>query len=402
MNFLNRWPELGTEPISVEPMISAEFFEKERTRLFGRTWLKVAREEELPAVGDYKVKRIDVMNTSIIIVRGKDNVVRAFHNICPHRGNKILQETSDETFGNARAGVISCRFHGWVFGTDGALRFVPERNKFPNLKEDCLELKPVACDIWQGFIFVCFAREPETSLQEFLGRIDHYLGGYPYAESTTAFRYSTTLKCNWKVALYAFTEAYHVATIHAGTLPDLARVEHTEFDVMGPHSTSSLYALLRDTAKPKPATGVFAQQLHRSPAHQPRLDDLPKAINPERRKDFQFAFPTVFPNLLILLGAGNGYPGMTYFTHQFWPISVDETLWEGINYFRKPATPAEFAAMTHINALHRNAWLEDTSTMEDTHAALQSRVLSEMPLMDEELMIRNTHINVQRYVDREL
>ena len=97
------------------------------------------------------------------------------------------------------------------------------------------------------------------------------------------------------------------------------------------------------------------------------MELLPENINPDERGDFQFEFPVFFPNFLLHLGAGNGYPGMAYFTHQFWPVAVDKTLWEGTNHFRPPETVSERVAIAHTSALHRNTWLEDTSTMEDTY-----------------------------------
>jgi phenylpropionate dioxygenase-like ring-hydroxylating dioxygenase large terminal subunit len=401
MTFTERYPALGTGPISVEPMISAEFFERERKLLFGRVWLKVARVEEIAEPGDWKVKRLDVARTSAILVRGRDGEIRAFHNICPHRGNKVIPETGNETFGRARANVLTCRFHGWVFGTEGNLRAVPLEEKFTGLDRACHGLKPIHCDVWEGFVFVCLADTPPQDLRTFLDGMAGHFAGYPYGEATYALRYSAVLKCNWKVALYAFTEGYHVPTIHAATLPSLATIQHTEFKLFGPHSTSTLYVPPVEGARPTPATAAFGSLLHASSRHAPRLDQLPLGINPTRRNDFQFEFPTFFPNLLIHLGAGNGYPAMSYFTHEFWPISVGETLWEGTNYFRPPETLAERVAIAHINALHRNAWLEDTSTMEDTYEALQSGVLSEMVLMDEELMIRNTDHHVRAYVGAE-
>jgi phenylpropionate dioxygenase-like ring-hydroxylating dioxygenase large terminal subunit len=398
MTFTEKYPALGTGPISVAPMVSAEFFEKEREHLFKRVWLKVARVEEIANPGDWKVKRLDVARTSAILVRGKDGAIRAFHNICPHRGNKVIPETGNETFGKARANVLTCRFHGWVFGTEGNLRSVPLEEKFTGLDRACHGLKPIHCDVWEGFVFVCLAETPEQDLAAYLGGMAGHFAGYPYGESTYTFRYSAVLKCNWKVALYAFTEGYHVPTIHAATFPSLATLQHTEFKLFGPHSTSTLYVPPVEGAHATPATAAFGDVLHKSARHAPQLDQLPPDINPTRRNDFQFEFPTFFPNFLIHLGAGGGYPGMSYFTHAFWPISVGETLWEGINYFRPPETLAERVAIAHVNALHRNAWLEDTSTMEDTYEALLSGVLSEMVLMDEELMIRNTDRHVHDYV----
>jgi phenylpropionate dioxygenase-like ring-hydroxylating dioxygenase large terminal subunit len=393
-----RWP-LGADPLDTAPMISPELFELERTRVFKRVWLKVGRVEEIAAPGDYKVKRLDVARTSAILVRGKDGAVRAFHNICLHRGNKVIPETGNETFGRARANVVSCRFHGWVFNTDGAVRAIPREANFAGIDKACLGLRPIHCDVWEGFIFINLDDSPRQTLAAYLGGIGAHFAGYPYGEATTTYRYSSVLNCNWRVALYAFTEGYHVPTIHAGTFPSLATLEQTAFRLFGPHSTSTLYVPQAEGVKPTPATAAFGNVLRSSDVHGPHLDRLPSEINPTRRGDFQFEFPTFFPNLLLHLGAGNGYPGIAFFTHQFWPIAHDRTLWEGTNHFRPPRTLAERVAMAHFTSLHRNGWLEDTSTMEDSQEALESGVLTRMVLMDEELMLRNTHLNLQRCLD---
>lgn len=391
MPVTSRYPELGTGPIDVAPLIDPVLFERERERIFKRTWLLVAREEEIAAPGDYKVRDLAVANTAIIIVRGQDNKIRAFHNICTHRGNKLVSEHGDVCLGRVKNNNFMCRFHAWSFATDGRLLGVPRIENFADFDRSKYGLKQVHCETWEGFVFINLASEPTQTLIDYLGEMGPHFAGYPYHESTLSFRYSTTLKCNWKVAHYAFSEAYHVRTIHAATFPSLAKLEHVEFKCFGPHSTSGLYVPPVPGLTPTPATANFGARLHQSQHHAPHLSQLPDAINPAARQDFQFEFSNFFPNTVLHLCAGNGYPGMTYFMHQFWPISVNETLWEGTNYFRPASSYSERIAIAHTNALHRNAWLEDTSTMEETQAALESGVLDEMVLMDEEIMIRNTH-----------
>ncbi|WP_417595094.1 aromatic ring-hydroxylating oxygenase subunit alpha [Parasphingorhabdus sp.] len=378
--------ELGVDPISVDAIRNPDVYELEREKIFKNCWLKVSTDWEIPEKGDYKVKELAVADASVLIVRGKDGKIRAFHNVCTHRGNKVVPTEESETFGNARANVLSCRFHGWVFGTDGALRSVPLEENFGQLDKACLGLREIACDIWEGFIFINFADQPKQPLAEFLGDFGKLFAGYPYAEATTAFRYSTVLECNWKVAQYAFSEAYHVPTIHAGSLPGFKGIEPGDFKLIGPHASSAIYGEGMDTAE---STAKFAGLLHKDGHHGPRPDMLPPGINPTGRSDFQFELPNIFPNLLIHLASGCGYPGLAYFTHQFWPLDHGRTLWEGVNYFRPARNAAERVAQLHVNALHRNAWLEDTATMEDTFTGIRSGAIDEMQLMDQEFMIRH-------------
>lgn len=385
--------ELGVDPVSVDAIRDPAVYEIEREKIFRKTWLKVATSWELPANGDYKVKELPVADASVLIVRGKDGKIRAFHNVCTHRGNKVVPTSDFETFGRARAGVVSCRFHGWVFGTDGPLRSVPLEEHFGTLDKACLGLREIACDTWEGFVFINFA--PEQTLREYLGDFADLFGGYPYAESTTAFRYSTVLECNWKVALYAFSEGYHVPTIHAGSLPGFRGIEHSDFKLIGPHASSAIYGAGMDAAA---STAAFAGVLHDGEPHRPRPDLLPPGINPTRRADFQFELPNIFPNFLIHLASGCGYPGMSFFTHQFWPLDHGRTLWEGINYFRPAQNAAERIAQFHVNALHRNAWLEDTATMEDTFTGICSGVIDTMQLMDQEFLIRHAARTLDQYL----
>ena len=131
-----RWyakhPELGMPGIiSTEPFVSHEQFELERKLLWPRVWLMVGRAEQIANPGDYFVKEIPSNDVSLIVVRGRDNTIRTFHNVCPHRGSQLCFN-NDGTGGNARSG-FACPYHGFSFGLDGKLFFVPDEANFYNL-----------------------------------------------------------------------------------------------------------------------------------------------------------------------------------------------------------------------------------------------------------------------------
>src|SRR5262245_31601121 len=86
----DHYPELGTGPIPIKRYVSRDYFEKERERIFRTAWLNIGRVEQLPKPGDYFVKELAICNTSILVVRGKDGTIRAFHNMCSHRGNQLV------------------------------------------------------------------------------------------------------------------------------------------------------------------------------------------------------------------------------------------------------------------------------------------------------------------------
>ena len=147
-------PELGTGPVSFEDSVSPAFYELEREAIFKRAWLNVGRIEQLPRNGSYFTKDLPGLRTSIIVSRDLDGRVRAFHNVCRHRGNKLVWEGTPhgETCGNARQFV--CKYHGWRYGLDGACTYVHQEDEFFDLRKDELGLAPVHCDTWAGFVFV--------------------------------------------------------------------------------------------------------------------------------------------------------------------------------------------------------------------------------------------------------
>ena len=387
-----KYPDLGTGPIPVEPCISPEFYEQERQKVFLKSWLKVGRVEEIAKAGDYKVKKLAFAKTSVILMRGKDGQIRGFHNTCSHRGNKVVVETGEETFGRNKAAVVTCRFHGWVYNAHGSIVQVPEENKFSaDFDKARNGLTPVHTDVWEGFIFVNLdPSENVTPLAEFLGGIGTHLAGFPYDELSQCFSYHTYLDCNWKVAHDAFAEAYHVATIHAGSFPNVFSSGLQNVELFGPHRTTAICLSLN--AEPTPVAKIANALATGSLVAQRGASMLPPTVNPDRRDDFSFELSVLFPNLLLHVSEG------IWFTHQFWPIAHNKTLWEGKYYVRPAQTNSQRWALEHAQCLQRNAWLEDTATMEDTQTALESGAKQVMYLQDDEILIRHGYHALEAYM----
>lgn len=383
MPFHTQNPAFSTSPIPVAPYLSQKQFDAEISEIFRKDWLWVARDEELPNPGDYKVKRLDFANTSVIVVRGKDGKVRAFHNVCRHRGNKVITESGEETFGSSKAAVVTCRFHGWVYGADGALVDVPEQQKFPPCFDKTANgLIPIAADVWNGFIHINLDPNPAKTLIEFLGGVDPHLAGFPFETMTHMHTYSAVIKCNWKTGIDAFVEGYHVPTIHSGSFPGLTDYWLDEVAFYGDHRSQSFYA---DGVNPGTPVGDAANSIFAGSIALERSEPfaLPPSINPNKSMNFGFDQIIIFPNNLFHVGVG------LWFTHQFWPLTQDTCLWEGKYYLRAPVSNSEVWAQRYAVILQRNAWLEDTATMEDTQTALKSGALQEMNLQDGEIMIRH-------------
>ena len=143
-SWTEHYPELGTGPVSFRDSTSPEFYELERDAVFKRAWLNVGRVEELPRVGSYFTKEIDAARASVIVVKGKDRQVRAFYNVCRHRGNKLVWNDfpNEETKGSCRQ--FTCKYHAWRYDLEGALTFVQQPGEFFDLDNDGYGLRPGA------------------------------------------------------------------------------------------------------------------------------------------------------------------------------------------------------------------------------------------------------------------
>ncbi|MGB8388816.1 aromatic ring-hydroxylating oxygenase subunit alpha, partial [Mycobacterium sp.] len=239
-SWTEHYPELGTGPISFRDSTSAEFYELEREAIFKRTWLNVGRIEDLARAGSYLTKEIEVAHASIIVVKGKDGVIRAFHNICRHRGNKLVWNDfpHEETKGACRQ--FTCKYHGWRYDLDGALIFVQQEAEFFDVDKSAYGLRPVHCDVWNGFIFINLADEPPQGLREFLGPMITGLDDYPFDKLTERYDFIAQNNSNWKIFADAFQEYYHVPALHPQQVPPQVRdpsagFECAHFQIDGPH-----------------------------------------------------------------------------------------------------------------------------------------------------------------------
>src|SRR5215510_242236 len=178
-SWTEQYPELGTAPVSYEDSISPAHYELEREAIFKRTWLNVGRVEQLPRKGSYFTKELDAAGTSVIVVRDMDGGVRAYHNMCRHRGNKLVWDDypREETSGTCRQ--FTCKYHGWRYDLEGTLNFVQQESEFFDLDKSKFGLVPVNTEVWAGFIFVNF--DPDAPpLREYLGRLGAGIENYPF------------------------------------------------------------------------------------------------------------------------------------------------------------------------------------------------------------------------------
>src|SRR5436305_10767509 len=197
-SWTEHYPELGVGPISFRDSTSAEFYELEREAIFKRAWLNVGRVEDVPRVGSYFTKEIDAARSSVIVVRGKDNRVRAFYNVCRHRGNKLVWNDfpTEETSGTCRQ--FTCKYHAWRYDLDGKLTFIQQEEEFFDVDKSDYGLVGVRCELWEGFIFVNFDQHAKP-LTDYLGPLAKGIEGYPFHEMTETYSYRAEVGSNWKL-----------------------------------------------------------------------------------------------------------------------------------------------------------------------------------------------------------
>lgn len=372
-------PELGTGPVPIDPYISAAYYDKERERIFRRSWLLVGRVQEIPQAGDYLVRDIDFAPASVIVLRGRDGKVRGFHNVCIHRGNKLVWDHG------GRCSLLTCKYHGWTYGADGRLIGVPEEEMFFDLDKKSLGLTPITTDVWRGFIFINLDPSPAESLAALMSDIDALVDGYPFDSFTTCFSYRARLKANWKVLVDSQQEGYHAKTLHNRSLPGFLtnRQEPSrhvvDIRLFEKNRLISYFGNRDFTPAPTairafqngPSIGKFA------------AGETPRGLNPSGDPNWAFDEYVIFPNAQLLLFAG------MFITHVMWPVSVTESMWEARGYLPAAKTSAERFSLEFSKILLRDAWLEDGSTLEATQIGLESGAISHQILQDQELLIRH-------------
>lgn len=385
-----KYPELGTDPLPVEPNVSTEYFERERQRIFQRSWLNVGRVEDIAQPGDYFVKQLEILKTSIIIVRGKDGVIRGLHNVCKHRGNRL----ADDYHGRARSFV--CGFHGWTYDLAGHLVRVPDEQEFCDFEKSEYELTSVATNVWEGFIFINVDPHPTETLQQWMGELYEQYRGYPLDTMTEVARYLATVNTNWKVFMDITQESYHVPCLHGRIVPDSNTSKGNPFchlssiRIFRRHRASSVYA--NPEHKPTPAEAVAYKfgttVLEGATVHDP----LHQCLNPDGVSNWAFDSNVIFPNLIFHVGKG------WYITYNFWPLAVDRTLMEYRFYMMQANSYGERVSQEFSKVLARDLLREDLSTLEAVQAGLASGALTQMPLSDQEIMLRHSYRVVEDFV----
>jgi phenylpropionate dioxygenase-like ring-hydroxylating dioxygenase large terminal subunit len=402
-SWTEHYPQLGTAPVSYEDSITPEYYERERDAIFARTWLNVGRIEQLPRVGSYFTREIDAARTSIVVVRSADQQVRAFYNMCRHRGNKLVWQDypDEEVAGTCRQ--FQCKYHGWRYSLEGDLTFVQQEGEFFDLDKADYGLAPVRVETWEGFIFVNLDQGGTTPLREYLGEFGRGLEGYPFGEMTQVYKYRAEVGSNWKLFIDAFTEFYHAPILHArqAVSEESAKLagygyEALAYELDGPHGMVSSWGGMsppKDLGMVKPIERVLRSGLF-GPWESPIDIDLPPAVNPARASQWGIDSFLFFPNFMLLIWKPNWY-----LTYHYWPTAYNSHIFEGTLYFVPPRTARERLQQELAAVTFKEYSLQDGNTLEATQVMLESRAVASFPLGDQEILLRQLHHVTHEYVD---
>lgn len=202
-------PKVREDYVPADAYILPEYVRIEEETLWGNTWLIACREEEIPEPGDYHV--FDIGKESILIVRQDDRSIKAFYNVCQHRGRRLKDNISGRT-----GKLIRCNFHGWRFNIDGSVESILNESDWdgcPAFKRGELDLKPVRLETWAGWVWVSMNPQIEA-LAEYLGPVVDEMGAYELEKSRFVSYQTIIVPCNWKIIVDAFNEAYHAPATH--------------------------------------------------------------------------------------------------------------------------------------------------------------------------------------------
>jgi glycine betaine catabolism A len=266
----------------------------ELERFFLGMWIHAGRADQVPGSGDYVLR--DVAGESLIVTRAGDGTIRAFYNVCRHRGTRLC-ESSQGTFG----GVIRCPYHAWAYNLSGQLVAAPQMDDLPDFRMEDYPLLAIAVECWDGHIFLNLAESPRP-LAEHLGDLPDKFRAWGMDQLRTGKRIVYDVASNWKLIIQNYSECLHCPGVH----PALQRLSHFLSGQNEPANPGYLGGRmdLREGVRTLSTSGQLTGAC------------LPGLSAEDQRRVYYYA---VLPNLLLSL-----HPDYMM-THTLWPRALDRT-----------------------------------------------------------------------------
>ena len=401
------WTEafgLDTGPVSFKDSHDPEFYELEKEAVFRRSWLNLGRMEQLPRPGSYFTRELEFLGVSILVVRGMDDQIRAFHNVCSHRGNKLVWDEypNKESKGNCRQ--FACKYHGWRYGLDGEIAYVHNAREFFDLEAEELALPKIHCDVLAGFVWINLEETPRQTLREYLGPEVCKLESYPFDKMNQTYVWESEIESNWKLYADAFQEIYHIPYLHgkmanpalAATGIDKVPMMCPQFATFGKHrgmSTVGPYGNLAALGAHNPVDKLFGANMLGT-FQVPDVGPLGDGVNPGRIEPWGGDSWQIYPNLAVVVWNRNAFT-----TYQYWPLSPTRHRFVCTMNYVKPTSVRERLAQEHAAMMFSNGVLQDAATLEATQVGVSSGARDRFFIGDQEPLVRHFHRVIQNDVD---
>jgi phenylpropionate dioxygenase-like ring-hydroxylating dioxygenase large terminal subunit len=375
---------LGTGPVPAAAYYDPIWYADEISAIFKQNWLQIGHICEVPDRGSFIRRELEFAAASLLIVRGADDVVRAFHNVCTHRGTQLVAAEC------GRVKTFSCRYHMWTYDGDGRLLSAPDFEQFGLDKADC-GLPQVACEVVAGMIFVNLAKQPVQGLREYLGDLAMRMEQLPIARATTFSEYHYEIDANWKLTYDNFQENYHLRFIHsrsgaAAFAPENPFGYPAAFGFHGEHRTQTLWSNPNPEIKQLQTLGFM-----RGFAALVAKGVVPSdGSNASGSRDY-FA---LFPNFFLL-----GTPAQ-HFSHSVYPLGPEKSrgvirlYWVGAD-----STPSERYAREYSMATARDIHAEDRGVITAGQRGLSSGALAHIHFQAQEALCRHLYNGVAARVN---
>ena len=344
-----------------------EFFEAEKAAFLRAAPQVVCHENEIAEPGEWR--SIDYLGESVIVIRGDDGEVRAFSNVCRHRGSRLV----DGTGGCAK--VLTCPYHAWSYARDGKLVGVPHRQEYPGLDLDSHGLFPVALERWRGFLFV--ALEPGApSVAEMMAPYDAEVAPYRFEELRAIGRVTLRPRpLNWKTIADNYSDHLHIPVGH----PGLTRLFGRNYRIEAKDHVDRMEGDLVEKDSANPSERAYQKYL-------PEVEHLPPS---HRRK---WLYYKLFPNVAFDI-----YPDQVDFM-QFLPVTSTETVIREISY-ALPDERREMKAARYLNwRINRRVNAEDTELITRVQLGMQSPTYQAGPLGTSEVCLRSFARKLRRLI----
>jgi len=347
-----------------------ELLELEKEELFRRTWQLLGHVNDLPEPGDFLT--LDLVGERAIAIRGADGAVRCFHNVCRHRGSRVVASAQ----GTCK-GAIVCPFHGWTYNLEGQLKTTPRPRSLPKLDAVKHGLVPLEFEIWMGFIFVRFLPSEQPGMAELMA---------PYAAEIAAYRpaeakprgapVSEEIAVNWKAVRDVDNEGYHVPMAHPSLRELYGRGYADDRHHMG---VSRSFAPFNEEGGRFWSVRNYKKIL-------PAVEHLPES---HRRA---WLYVGVFPNLVLSF-----YPDQIGF-YQEMPIDIGRTQQRFPSY-ALPDERREMRLPRYLpDRIDRVTGREDTQLIVWSWESMQSSGFAGMILSDLEAGVRDFHDELRRLI----